>query len=848
MKKFLITLVLAYFQFALMAQTNLPTSWNFSSPGIGSPPNGWTLGLGTNGNLTYAFGIGDALACRLDATGEFVLIQASDKLGPLSYYLSPQNAGAAWGGQFDIQESENGTSWTTLRSITYKATTSTNFNTGKYIDYPSSAARYIRFYYTQKLPGGVSGVPGGNMGLDSVLIQAAPAPPFPNIFVFKNSVQQISGGTAVIGTSTSSGFTIENRGTVQNLTVDSIVFYGDAKNDFSVSGIPLVVNPSSSVSLSVLFNAGAQGSRKAQMKIYCNDSLKSPFTLNLYGIGGTHATEPTTVLSNLTFSNIKPYSIMGNFSYSLPKPEKFIVLKKQGATISDVPLDGVSYNVGDYIGGSQVLYISDSALTISPNYILANTQYSFACYSFNGPLGFENYNQNGALTGSVLSGGKTPGNYYQGINPNNSNFVTSLSSRINPHDTIYYSNYISRLVNPWLARDTSGGKKVVTCVYTNHQFLYNEPFLWANGNNGAVLTREHTWPQSWMPSNSGNPDWPNAIGTTKELPEYNDLHNLFPAHQANANVRRSNNPFDEVVTPTYTSPTGFGVLGKDSANRTSYEPRTEQKGDIARALFYMATCYNGINALNWSIPANQNLALLREWHRQDPPDNMEISRNEFIYATQGNRNPFIDFPQWADRINFSNMSYIADSGISAYIKVLKPSSNDFWTIKGNAVISWTAFGFDSVDVFVSYDSLQSTETIGRYHSATDSVSFLIESVFSRPFGLVVLKAVGLNIGDTSDYFKLNMVDGVTSRIGSNRIMAYPNPFENSINLPVPTNNSFNYEFEVFDSKGEIIEHGLYNEQIEIDTKEFPNGLYVIKIKDEKSQYFLKILKLTNSIN
>ena len=93
-----------------------------------------------------------------------------------------------------------------------------------------------------------------------------------------------------------------------------------------------------------------------------------------------------------------------------------------------------------------------------------------------------------------------------------------------------------------------------------------------------------------------------------------------------------------------------------------------------------------------------------------------------------------------------------------------------------------------------------------------------------------------------------MVDGVTSRIGSNRIMVYPNPFENSINLPVPTNNSFNYEFEVFDSKGEIIEHGLYNEQIEIDTKEFPIGLYVIKIKDEKSQYFLKILKLKNSLN
>ena len=132
MIKNILATALCLFSILLNAQTTLPTSWNFSTPGISTPPNGWSYNLTVGGtNLTYGFGIGDALACRLDATGEYLIIHFADKPGPLSYYLSPQNAGAAWGGQFDIQESTNGTSWTTIRSITSKATTATNFIGGK---------------------------------------------------------------------------------------------------------------------------------------------------------------------------------------------------------------------------------------------------------------------------------------------------------------------------------------------------------------------------------------------------------------------------------------------------------------------------------------------------------------------------------------------------------------------------------------------------------------------------------------------------------------------------------------------------------------------------------------------
>lgn len=625
---------------AALAQAVLPAVWNFSNPNISNPPAGWTLGLGTNGNLTYAFGIGDNLSARLDATGEYMTLQFAQKPGELSYWLSPQNAGNAWGGQFDIQESADGNNWSTLRSITTKASTSTNFTGGRYVENLNANTRFVRFYYTTKLPGGSAG--GGNMAVDSVMVKQAPAPATPTIEVSKNGVTLLSGTSLVVGSSASTALSIFNKGTQQTLRIDSAYFTGAAAADYTVSNLPDTVAANTTRNFNLLFNASASGSRLATLHIRSNDAERQVYSIKLYGIGGSFASEPVTNSSTLSSSQVSSYG----FNLQLtgdPSAEHILVLIKRGAAVTEQPTDGITYKKGDYIGGAQVAFIGDSSALIKPTYILANQTYHFAAFTFNGPAGFENYKTSGPVTHNLTTNGRTPGNYYSGINPANSNFVSSLSARINPHDTIFYSNYISRMVNPWLTRDTSGGRKVVTCVYTGHQFVYDEPFLWAAGNNGAVLTREHTWPQSWMPSSQGNPNWPNAPGTNMELPEFNDLHNLFPAHQLNANGRRSNNPFHEVVTPTYTSPTGVGVLGLDSFNVTSYEPRPEHKGDVARALYYMAVCYNGISGNSWAIPSQQKLNILKQWHEQDPPDNFEIARNEYVAVTQGNRNPLLIF-------------------------------------------------------------------------------------------------------------------------------------------------------------------------------------------------------------
>src|ERR1700710_1410375 len=91
MKKQFLFIAITIMSSVVFAQTSLPTSWNFSVPGISTPPNGWTTGLGTNGSTTYSGASnsvgGDGIACRLDATAEFLTIWFADKPGPLSYYV-----------------------------------------------------------------------------------------------------------------------------------------------------------------------------------------------------------------------------------------------------------------------------------------------------------------------------------------------------------------------------------------------------------------------------------------------------------------------------------------------------------------------------------------------------------------------------------------------------------------------------------------------------------------------------------------------------------------------------------------------------------------------------------------
>lgn len=829
-----------------IAQTSLPTFWNFSTPGISTPPTGWTTGLATNGNLTYSGASnsvgGDGIACRLDGTGEFLTIWFADKPGQLSYWLRGTgiSPNPSFTGTFSVQESVDGNAWTDLKVFT-TADPAPGIMT-RYAHQPADASRYIRFYYNTKES-------GSNIALDSVLIKSPPAPSAATINLKKGTGNVIANTTYVIGNTASTVFTIENKGTAEALTISSINITGANAADYNVTGAPTSVAASSTATFTVNFTAGSPGSRFAAVTINSNDADKPAYAVNLYGIGGSFATEPAAQAQNFVFGNVKAYTFNCSFSHASPMPEQYIVLRKKGGNITETPVDGQTYKRGDYIGGAQVAYIG-SDISFKPTYIFANTDYQFAVFSVNGPASYENYMQASPLKGNITTTGNNPGTYYTGINSSNSNFVTALSQKINPHDTIYYSQYIGTLINNFLTRDTTAGKKVVNCVYTGNPYVYEEPFLWWTGNNTGILTREHTFAQSWMPSNNNSPTWPNDPNTGKELPEYNDLHHLFPTDQEIGNVKRSNYAFGKVVNATYVSPTGQGKVGTDANGKTVYEPRDEQKGDLARALFYMCVAYNGIGGNNWSLSAinaaQQDQAILKQWHFQDLPDAYEIARHEYIASLQHNRNPFIDSVNFVCRINFSNLSWIASpdpncGAVSTSLTITSPVGGELFQSGSTHNITWTSALIDSVkiDLFVE-DTLYGAVT--SYIGASAGTY-----AWNTPASLATTKAkirltskAGSLSSASPDYFALSTEIGLNEMLPSSAVQLYPNPSSGLVYIDISNVGVQQAVVQVMDITGRIIvQQQVAGNRSNIELNR--QGVYFMKVETDKGFVVKKLV-------
>ena len=419
-----------------------------------------------------------------------------------------------------------------------------------------------------------------------------------------------------------------------------------------MGSFPINVLATSSDDLVLNFTPSGAGTRIAALTINSNDVDEPSYIINLYGIGGDLATEPIVQATNLIFPNVKTYSINASFTPA-SSVEGYLFLRKEGSAITAVPSDGTVYQRGDIIGDAQVVFSSNTT-SVSPNNIIAGTNYYFTIYTYNGPNNFINYNTNFPLTGNVITPASMMLNtFYSNLNTGSNSFMGDLHALINPHQQQYYSYYDDLMIPFFEARDTSLDRRVVTCVYSGENKIYTEPFDFTQ--NG--YSREHTYCHSWMPTNPA-----------QSLPEYSDYHHLFPSNLNNANILRSNNPLGEVINQT----SSFLACksGTNSNGQTVFEPRDEHKGDAARAILYQAICYNSISGNNWALPTSQDQMILKQWHFQDPPDNWEIARNDFIDSLQGNRNPFIDSIDYVCFINFSNMTYDATACVPSSVEEL----------------------------------------------------------------------------------------------------------------------------------------------------------------------------------
>lgn len=185
------------------------------------------------------------------------------------------------------------------------------------------------------------------------------------------------------------------------------------------------------------------------------------------------------------------------------------------------------------------------------------------------------------------------------------------------------------------------------------------------------MQREHAVPKSWWKSNDD----------VEYTPAYTDMWNLYPS-DGPANQAKSNYPLGVTLSTSFdngVSKIGVPVDGIGGGAGKVFEPADEYKGDFARAFFYMATVYDELPWVSSGTTGKYNMyepnawptlkewavEMLLDWSRRDPVSDKETARNDAVETQQGNRNPYIDFPELAEFVWGKRMSqtfYLSEHG------------------------------------------------------------------------------------------------------------------------------------------------------------------------------------------
>ncbi len=227
---------------------------------------------------------------------------------------------------------------------------------------------------------------------------------------------------------------------------------------------------------------------------------------------------------------------------------------------------------------------------------------------------------------------------------------TALHELIKDHKKISYGSGEDKTWGAFYTTDAvvENGQRRVLDMYSAEKRYF--------GNKGSAVSGmniEHSVAKSWWGGTENN--------------AYCDIHHLNPSDQT-ANNRKSNYPLGELTSVSWDNGVTFvGKANIDGSSMNAYEPCDEYKGDFARVFMYMFTCYQDLTwEYTWmnyeksTYPTLKPWAvkLLLKWHKQDPVSKKEVNRNNAVYAVQGNRNPYVDYPQLADYVWGDSINYV----------------------------------------------------------------------------------------------------------------------------------------------------------------------------------------------
>lgn len=250
------------------------------------------------------------------------------------------------------------------------------------------------------------------------------------------------------------------------------------------------------------------------------------------------------------------------------------------------------------------------------------------------------------------------GNYYNSIDTSlrGDDFRDKLANLI----TTTHTNYTSYagLANAYKTTDAVPNKSgYITWFYTGTEVKFS-----GFGGKGGQTNREHVWPK----------DGGSAFSATSECGS--DAHHLRPT-ECNLNSTRGSKSFGEVEQSTQNvvnqnKSASYGDGTADSLCYTSgsfFYPAAGYRGATARILMYVQTRWGNKFNLQFVDGAGHSKTIgdfktLMKWHLEELPTQEEINRNQAVYEIQGNRNPFIDHPEYAAYIYSEAGSYYANNG------------------------------------------------------------------------------------------------------------------------------------------------------------------------------------------
>lgn len=314
---------------------------------------------------------------------------------------------------------------------------------------------------------------------------------------------------------------------------------------------------------------------------------------------------------------------------------------------------------------------------------------------------------------------QTPG-YYNGTeNLTGDQLKDSLHKIIKGHIDFSYSD--AKYILNYADEDPDNTSNLIQ-LYSGRSVSKS---AWGTGSDET--NREHVWAKS-----HGN--------FADVRPMDGDAHNLHPG-DASVNVTRSNYDFDEVTNGTYIEEADAYYNSTDQA----FEPADRDKGVIARTIFYMDVRYEGTDGeLDLEVAdetgtypnaKHGKLSTLLQWNRDFPPTAFEKRRNDRVYLSQRNRNPFIDNPDFADLIwAGAQVSGTTVSNLSMSPEY--PETNDLVTITAtftNSELTPTATLY--------YGTTFDSETYSSAYTGTGTMTASLDLSNFSDYDLIYLKTV-----------------------------------------------------------------------------------------------------------